>query len=62
MAKSNPATMTLVPFLIQMLQKDIDELPKRIKVTESGMKPFKQIRNIHIYIYSNTEIIILNST
>ena len=38
MAKSNPATMTLMPFWIQMLQKDIDSLPERIKISECGMK------------------------
>ena len=37
MAKSNPATMTLMPFWIQMLQKDINRLPERIKISESGM-------------------------
>ena len=38
MAKSNPATMTLMPFWIQMLQKDIDSLPERIKISECGIK------------------------
>ena len=38
MAKSNPATMTLMPFWIRMLQKDIDGLAERVKSSGSGIK------------------------